>query len=310
MSAYWDSATTKVKIDANGPFMPYIYLPGYEAELDHPFVFSPYSYIKLFTLNFDSFEGPDNQPIQFTLDDSDPYFPVLYAENIPAGSYIIGILNADLESAVTIHYYDPTQGGYVTGNYTSTYDVWMDIYDSGYTTVYWGTKFGGFVALGTDNFVSPRVWSFPQDVARLELKFEEIPGTVMQYEVKDVPAYKDSAVFINSGDTQILDTNNPYWFIGTEKESLPGYLEGLFVIGSEAYMGAVSGGNDWGGYWYDSDETKKLAFDVDVQALSATMATKVESTSINTIWKGTQNEYDALTNSGATADSSTLYVIL
>ena len=37
---------------------------------------------------------------------------------------------------------------------------------------------------------------------------------------------------------------------------------------------------------------------------------KVGSTSISTIWKGTQAEYDALTQSGATADPATFYIIV
>ena len=37
---------------------------------------------------------------------------------------------------------------------------------------------------------------------------------------------------------------------------------------------------------------------------------KVESTSVSTIWKGTQAEYDATTQSGATADPATLYIIV
>lgn len=36
----------------------------------------------------------------------------------------------------------------------------------------------------------------------------------------------------------------------------------------------------------------------------------VSSSSVDTIWKGSQAQYDALTNSGATADPSTFYIII
>lgn len=47
-----------------------------------------------------------------------------------------------------------------------------------------------------------------------------------------------------------------------------------------------------------------------VNTLSAATQYMVTSTTVTTIWKGTQSEYDALTNSGATADASTFYIIM
>lgn len=45
-------------------------------------------------------------------------------------------------------------------------------------------------------------------------------------------------------------------------------------------------------------------------ALNDLNAKKVQSESVKTIWSGTQAEYDALTNSGATADANTQYIII
>lgn len=54
-------------------------------------------------------------------------------------------------------------------------------------------------------------------------------------------------------------------------------------------------------------QTKELVIST---ALNQLDSTKVGSASISTIWSGTQGAYDALTNSGATADPSTFYIIL
>lgn len=45
-------------------------------------------------------------------------------------------------------------------------------------------------------------------------------------------------------------------------------------------------------------------------ALNDLNAKKVQSETVKTIWSGTQAEYDALTNSGATADANTQYIII
>lgn len=45
-------------------------------------------------------------------------------------------------------------------------------------------------------------------------------------------------------------------------------------------------------------------------ALNDLNTKKVQSESVKTIWSGTQAEYDALTNSGATADANTQYIII
>lgn len=58
---------------------------------------------------------------------------------------------------------------------------------------------------------------------------------------------------------------------------------------------------------YDTIEDKELPVSA---ALNELNTKTVKSNTINTMWKGTQSEYDTLTNSGATADPNTFYIII
>lgn len=58
---------------------------------------------------------------------------------------------------------------------------------------------------------------------------------------------------------------------------------------------------------YAMIEDKELAISA---ALNDLNAKKVQSETVKTIWSGTQAEYDALTNSGATANANTQYIII
>ena len=58
---------------------------------------------------------------------------------------------------------------------------------------------------------------------------------------------------------------------------------------------------------YDTIEDKELPVSA---ALNELNTKTVKSNTINTMWKGTQSEYYTLTNSGATADPNTFYIII
>ena len=119
-----------------------------------------------------------------------------------------------------------------------------------------------------------------------------------------------------NGDAKSYITQSNYGNLAFYAPTTPGTAgEVLVSTGNGAPVWSAMPAADVTKAYVDSADTAfqdqiDTMDDVVSAALVDLNTRKVESTSVSTIWKGTQAEYDAATQSGVTADPATLYIIV
>lgn len=167
----------------------------------------------------------------------------------------------------------------------------------------WSLKRDGVFIVEEDGF--PTEWFFKDDVKHFEIAFTDDGEGNFMYEVNieyantvhsdDLDGYVTSADTTNFITSAYVADQHFLTSADTANYVTSGQVE--TQITGKHYVTS----SDLSGY-YTSAQTQS--------AITAATQNMVTSTTITTMWKGTQAEYDTLTNSGATADSGTFYVVI
>ncbi len=303
LSGYWNSAETQDAIDEktkdyvriNGPVLPLEWgIQGNEYPekvFNAFFTGSPYVYLASVT-NVDMYGiVPNLDPFDwdnaFTIDAENKE---LYVENVPAGLYRILLENTGNDTGSTFFVMPGDTDDETKGIYTHTTEIP-------------GALGAGSTIIVSDSVDAPLAyWTVDKDAERMTIKFEEDPNRPGEYSYHYFLTYKP-----------------------TIDEALSAYTptSGFSTINGSAITNGgnivIEGGADMSAY-YTSAQTEEAitsknyvtSAQVETQIVaknyitSAATANMVSSTSVSTIWKGTQAQYNAI----ATKDPNTFYIIL